>query len=108
MTGPLARGQVILANLGLDEAKRLVVVSNNRRNRALGSVLTVRLTTSSKPPIPSIVPLQHIDGMTGVACCDDIIEVFEEEVIEVVGALSPGSMSKVGEGLAAALDLGSL
>lgn len=105
MNRPLTRGQVVLAEIGLSEAKRLVVVSNNRRNRALQSVLAARLTTSQKPAIPSVVPLTHADQMTGVVCCDDIIEVFNDEVIEVVGALSPNTMTRVSSGLAAALDL---
>lgn len=95
----------MLADIGLAEAKRLVVVSNNRRNRALGSVLAVRLTTTPKPDIPSIVPLERDDQMSGVACCDDIVEVFEDEVVQVVGALTTGTMTRIGRGLAAALDL---
>ena len=81
MTWPLSRGQVVLANIGLSEPKRLVVVSNNRRNRALQSVLAARLTTSPKPTLPSIVALGHDDPMTGHVCCDDIIEVFDDEVV---------------------------
>jgi len=105
MSWPLARGQVVLANIGLSEAKRLVVVSNNRRNRALSSVLAARLTTSNKPTLPSVVPLTHSDQMTGFACCDDIIEIFEDEVVQIIGALSPATMAQVGHGLAAALEL---
>ena len=105
MSWPLARGQVVLAHIGLNEAKRLLIVSNNRRNRHLQSVLAVRLTTTKKPDIPSVVPLHHEDQMTGFACCDDIIEIFENEVVQVVGALTPSTMARVSRGLGAALHI---
>ena len=95
----------MLAHIGLNEAKRLLVVSNNRRNRPLQSVLAVPLTTSKKPDIPSVVPLHREDQMTGFACCDDIIEIFEDEVVQVVGALTPSTMARVSRGLGAALDI---
>ncbi len=42
--------------------KLWLVVSNNQRNRALDDVLAVRLTTSRKPPIPTVVELSPADG----------------------------------------------
>lgn len=105
MTWPLIRGQVIRADIGLAEPKLFVVVSNNRRNKNLGQVLAVRLTTTPKPPIPSIVPLSHDDGLTGSVVCDDIVEIYEDEVQHVVSALTPASIRAVNEGLRAALDL---
>lgn len=105
MTWPVSRGQVVLANIGQDENKRLLIVSNNRRNAALPQVLAARITTTPKPPIPSIVPLEHADGMQGSVCCDDIIEVYEDEIVSVIGALTPGTMARVNAGLAAAFDL---
>ena len=51
------RGRVYWADLGHGE-KPWVVVSNNARNRALESVLAVRVTTTmSGPDLPTIVPL---------------------------------------------------
>jgi mRNA interferase MazF len=105
VTWPLSRGQVVLADLGLPEPKRFVVVSNNRRNRHLPQVLAARLTTTPKPAIPSIVALTTGDGMTGSVVCDDIVEIYADEVRRVVGALTPTTMARVNEGLAAALDL---
>lgn len=105
MIWPVHRGQVIRADVGLDETKLFVVVSNNRRNAHLADVLTVRLTTSRKPAIPSIVELSSADTFTGRAVCDDIGPIFENEVLEVVGALSPASMLRIDAGLGAALDL---
>lgn len=105
MTWPLSRGQVVLANVGLDEPKLFVVVSNNRRNQQLQQVLAARLTTSPKPSIPSIVELSNPEAFVGRVVCDDIAEIYQDEVIEIRGALSPRAMRAVGLGLAAALDL---
>jgi mRNA interferase MazF len=105
MTWPLTRGQIILAEIGLGEPKRLVVVSNNRRNKNLAQVLAVRLTTSAKPSIPSIVTFGPTDGLNGCAVCDDIVEVYQDELIEVVGALTPATMKRIDDGLKAALGI---
>lgn len=105
MTWPLLRGQVVRVDIGLAEPKLVVVVSNNRRNRALPQVLAARLTTSAKPAIPSIVELDHPEVFVGRVSCDDIMEVYEDEVIGVLGALSPRALSAVNRGLSAALGL---
>jgi mRNA interferase MazF len=105
VTWPLARGHVVLADVNLDEPKLFVVVSNNRRNQRLPQVLAARLTTSPKPNIPSIVELSHPEVFVGRVICDDIVEIYENEVLEVRSALSPRAMRAVGMGLAAALDL---
>jgi mRNA interferase MazF len=83
-----------------------VVVSNNSRNRNLPSVLGARLTTSVKPSLPSIVELPAHEVVTGqVVVCDDIVELWEDEVIATLGALSVRTMDGVDRGLAAALAL---
>lgn len=105
MTWTLSRGQVVRANIGLAEPKLFVVVSNNRRNQNLAQVLAVRLTTTKKPSIPSIVELDHPEAFVGRAVCDDIVELYEDEVIAIVGALSPNAMRAMNVGLAAALGM---
>ncbi|TWD73467.1 mRNA interferase MazF [Kribbella amoyensis] len=105
MSWPLLRSQVVRASIGSDEPKLFVVVSNNRRNEHLPQVLTVRLTTSAKPAIPSIVELGHPEIFVGRAVCDDIVEIYQDEVIGVVGALSIQAMSGINKGLAAALGM---
>jgi len=50
------RGQISWCDLGHGE-KPWLVVSNNARNTHLRSALVVRVTTSAKPPLPSIVPI---------------------------------------------------
>lgn len=104
-TWPLSRGQVIQADIGLDEPKLLVVVSNNRRNQHLGSVLCARLTTTAKPDLPSIVPLERPEVFVGCIVCDDIIEVYENEVIGLRGGLSLATLPALNDGLRAAFDI---
>jgi mRNA interferase MazF len=82
-----------------------VVVSNNQRNRNLDSALGVRLTTSSKPPISSIVAIPSSENFTGYVVCDDITEIWEDEVLAVVGGFTPATMQAVNRGLAAALGM---
>jgi mRNA interferase MazF len=105
MPTSLLRGQVHRAKLGNTEPKYYLVVSNNRRNAALDDVLVVRLTTTAKPSIPSIVELGPPDPFTGRACCDDITWMEEAEVQEYLGALSPGTMKRIDLGLRAALGI---
>ena len=105
MTWPVPRGRLLQVDIGLDEPTLVLVVSNNRRNERLGSVLAVRLTTSAKPRLPSLVELDNPERFVGRVVCDDIVEVFEDEVLKVRGALSPVTMAAVDEALKAALDL---
>lgn len=101
----LSRGQVIRVDIGLDEPKLFVVVSNNSRNRNLHSVLGVRLTTSPRPPLPSIIDLPGDEIVTGRVVCDDIVELWVDEVITTLGSLSVRAMDRVNRGLASALAL---
>ncbi len=86
--------------------KPFLVVSNNGRNRALKSALVVRVTTSDKPVLASIVELAHEDQpMHGRVLCDDIFELWPDEVTRDAGALSQRTMMRVADGLRAALAL---
>jgi mRNA interferase MazF len=105
MSPTYLRGQVIRAEVGLDEPKLFVVVSNNRRNVQLGSVLAARLTTSDKPAIPSIVKLNETEAMNGYVVCDDIENIYDDEVLSVVSSFSPQTMTLVNQGLLAALGM---
>ena len=103
---PLLRGRVYAARLSnLDEDKYFLVVSNNRRNNQLQQVLAVRLTTTTKPDLPSIVRLGPAEAFTGSVVCDDLVEIWQDEVTRDLGALSPTAMAAVSRGLMAALDL---
>ncbi|OUZ07563.1 hypothetical protein BHE97_16590 [Aeromicrobium sp. PE09-221] len=102
-----ARGQILHVQFEhIDEPKLMLVVSNNMRNQKLGSVLAVRLTTTRKPRLPSIVDLGDAsESVHGHIVCDDIVEVYDDEVLTVRTSLSPTTMSRVDSALAAALAL---
>lgn len=100
------RGRVYLAPLGEVDRKYWVCVSNNLRNRQLGEFLCVRLTTSAKPTLPSIVELSAADRpFTGRVVCDDLGPIYPDDVHEDSGALSSATMRRVDVGLKAALYL---
>jgi len=101
----LTRGRVVWFRLGDAGRKPAVVVSNNHRNRALGSALTARITSSPKPPLPSVVPLSAADPVAGRVLCDDLLEVYADEVLDDGGALSRSTMHLVDDGLRHALGL---
>ena len=93
------------AHIGLEEPKLFVIVSNNQRNRNLDSVLGARLTTSTKPQLSSIVAIPSSESFNGHVVCDDITEIFSDEVLAIVGAFAPGTMQAVNRGLVAALGM---
>lgn len=103
----LIRGRVYRARPeGFHADTFFVVVSNNARNRHLDSALVVRFTTTRKPPLPSIVEIPDHEVLPGGRIvCDDIYELFDDEVRADIGALSAPTMGAVGEGLKAALGL---
>ena len=66
----------------------------------------VRLTTSAKPAIASIVEIPSTEVLPGGrVVCDDIYDLYEDEVKADVGALSAKTMAAVNDGLRAALSL---
>jgi mRNA interferase MazF len=103
---PLTRGRVYAAKLSnINSEKFFLVVSNNQRNEHLPQVLAVRLTTSPKPNIPSIVELSKGEVFVGRAVCDDITELYEDEIVRDLGALTPRAMNEISNGLKAALSI---
>jgi mRNA interferase MazF len=102
-----SRGQVWWAGVGLAE-KRFVIVSNNVRNRKLNDVLGVRLTTSPKPDLPSIVefPEGVVPGTSrSYAIGDDIWPLYRDDLDGPITALTPAQMREVDRAMAVALDL---
>ncbi|MCB0900389.1 MAG: type II toxin-antitoxin system PemK/MazF family toxin, partial [Actinobacteria bacterium] len=71
----------------------------------LSSVLAVRLTTANKPVLPSIVEVPSGEVLSGRAACDDIYELWDDEVRQDLGAFSPATMAAIDDGLRAALSL---
>ncbi|USY20041.1 type II toxin-antitoxin system PemK/MazF family toxin [Nocardiopsis exhalans] len=89
-----------------DERKPFLVVSNNHRNRNLGDLLAVRLTTTRKEARTTVVPLGPADRpLHGYVLCDEITHLYDDELLEDRGALSLATMTRVATGLKAALDL---
>lgn len=103
----VTRGQIWWVDVGLDENKRFVVVSNNVRNRKLRDVAMLRVTTADKPDIPSIVRFDA--GEISDACCfavaDDVWMIGKEWLRDRVGVLTPSQMERVNQALRVALDL---
>jgi mRNA interferase MazF len=103
----LLRGRVYRAHLThIGEDKYFLVVSNNRRNRAFGQVLAVRLTTTKpRDSRPAMVELGPAEVMTGWVSCDDIETVYDDEVRADMGAVTAQAMRRVEDGLRAALGM---
>ena len=104
MTAPL-RGQVYSIDLGHGR-KPWLVVSNNARNRNLESVLAARITTTRKHrELPTVIPLTADDPLVGFVLCDDIVQLYRDELTRMLGALSPPTVKAVSDGLRIALAL---
>lgn len=104
MTAAL-RGQVFSCDLGYG-LKPWLVVSNNQRNRNLESVLAARITTTDKNAhIATVVGLNQDDPLVGYVLCDDLVQLYGDELTRSLGALSVGTMRLVGVGLKVALAL---
>lgn len=105
--GPFLRGRIYAATLEhVGAEKYYVVVSNNARNRALASALVVRVTSTRKPDLPSIVSIpagEMFEG--GYLVCDDITELYPDEVRIEMGAYGPRVMRLVDDALCAALGI---
>jgi len=94
-----------MATLG-KHRKPWLIVSNNARNASgLGTVLAVQVTTSRKPSLHSIVELGNDDSLEGRVLCDDITVLYQDELEDLVGYLSPSTMMRIDLGLRAALAL---
>lgn len=98
------RNRVYMADLGCGE-KPWVAVSNNARNNSLDSVLVARITATRKTPRSTIVQLGKDDPLVGFVLCDDIEQLYREDLRRDVGALSVRTMVGVGMALKAAFAL---
>lgn len=102
MTAPL-RGQVFRADLGFG-AKPWLIVSNNQRNRNLETVMAARITTTRKNAhLPTLIELSVDDPLVGFVLCDDLTQVYRDELGQPLGALSVRTMQHVSQGLRVAL-----
>jgi mRNA interferase MazF len=101
------RGQIWLADVGLSEPKRFVIVSNNARNRRLNEVLGARTTTAPKPALPSIVAFKaaEVAPEPTFVVADDIWPLDKRDLIKRTGALSISQMRRLEQAIKAALAL---
>lgn len=100
------RGRIYGAEIEDRGEKYYLAVSNNQRNARLATFLAVRLTTTPKPPLPSIVQLSHEDApWTGAISCDDIDKIYLDEVTRDYGALPVPTLHRVDDALRTALAL---
>lgn len=100
------RGEVWAAVLpGMTEEKYYLVVSSNARNKALKTSLVVRITSSDKPDISSIVRIPFGECVNGRVLCDDVEDMWPEDAKRKLGAFSVTTMHLVNSGLAVALGL---
>lgn len=98
------RGQIYWLDLGYGE-KPWLVVSNNSRNRALGSALVAHVTTTPKPPLPSIVELEAGDPLVGSVICDDLETIYLDDDPRFGGAVTLPTLRKINAALLVALGL---
>ena len=98
MPGRARWGQVWWVDVGLDENKRFVVVSENGWNEVFPTVIAVRLTTSpSRDPGPGFPLISEKPPV--IAICGQVTTVHENALIEIADRLSPGQMRKIAIGL---------
>lgn len=107
VAAPPLRGQIWLADVGLDEAKRFLVISNNDRNDRLRDILGVRMTTARKPQAASIVEFRpgEVARERCYAVADDIWPLSKANLVRHVGALTLSQMSRVENAIKAALGM---
>lgn len=103
MSAPL-RGQIYRVDVGYGP-KPWVVVSNNMRNRQVRSVLGVRITTTPKVELPTMVRLEPADPLVGVVLADEIQSLYRDDLTTPLGALSPATIMKLNQALRIALAL---
>ena len=98
MPGKARWGQVWWADLGLDEHKRIAVVSENGWNELFSSVVGVRLSMSTRrdpgPGFPLVSERPRV-----VAVCGEVTSIHEDALVEPVGTLLPAQMRAIAVGL---------
>jgi mRNA interferase MazF len=104
MPDPL-RGQVYWYDLRPYGRKPFLVISPNERNRRLDTVIAARVTSTQRD-LPTWVRLTDADPLPGSNVnCDDIEQVYKDELLENLGACTRATMRRVNQTLALALDL---
>ena len=98
MPGKGRWGQVWYVDVGLDENKRFVVVSEKGWNEIFSTVIAVRLSMSPRrdpgPGFPLVSTRPPV-----VAICGEVTSIHEDDLIEQVDVLAPAQMRKIAIGL---------
>src|SRR5919201_3595505 len=98
MPGKARWSQVWWVDLGLEENKRFVVVSENGWNETFPTVIAVRLTTSpNRDPGPGFPLIQRKPPM--IAICGEVTSIHEDDLVEQADQLTPGQMRRIAVGL---------
>jgi mRNA interferase MazF len=86
--------------------KPAVIVSANGRNHSRWPVVhIVRVTTVPKDERPTVIPVPGGECVKGSILCDELYPAYKEDLGKQLGALSPGVMRQVDNGLRAMLGL---
>jgi len=97
------RGQLFWVDLGHGR-KPWLVVSNDARNRNLETVIAARVTTTQKHAAgPTVVPLSPEDPLVGHILVDDLVQLYEDELTQSAGAVTPATLAAVSAALRIAL-----
>jgi mRNA-degrading endonuclease toxin of MazEF toxin-antitoxin module len=65
----------------------------------------VRVTTAPKDERPTVIPVPAGECVKGSILCDELYPAYKEDLGKQLGALSPGVMRQVDNGLRAMLGL---
>jgi mRNA-degrading endonuclease toxin of MazEF toxin-antitoxin module len=98
MPGKARWSQIWWVDVGLDERKRYVVISENGWHETFPSVLGVRLTTSPRRDPGPGLPLVRRKPPT-IALCGQVTTIDEARLVELVDHLTPTEMRQVAIGL---------
>jgi mRNA-degrading endonuclease toxin of MazEF toxin-antitoxin module len=86
--------------------KPAVIVSANGRNHSRWPVVhIVRVATAPKDERPTVIPVPGGECVKGSILCDELYPAYKEDLGKQLGALSPGVMRQVDNGLRAMLGL---
>jgi mRNA interferase MazF len=99
------RGQVFEVEVSGAGRKPFLIVSNKERNRALDTVLVIRITTAPRPNLATIVAIPAGESVVGRALCDYVTVLGKDRLGRELGALSARTMRAVDAGLKTALAL---
>lgn len=86
--------------------KPAVIVSANGRNQSRWPVVhVVRVTSAPKDPRPTVISVPVGECIKGSVLCDELYPVYKDELGKQLGALTPGLMRRIDNGLRAMLGL---